>query len=242
MPIMRLEFESIGISDIGLKRENNEDAWAVIPQHQLCVLADGMGGHQAGEVAARVAVDTICASLRDFFPEPAPKTVETATRALHKSISQANHNVFFLSLSNSSLTGMGTTLCCTLLLEDNLIFSHVGDSRIYRFKHRLELLTQDHTLRNERGYDPDRPISKNILTRVVGTSAEIRPDTGLIKVMPEEIFFLCSDGLTDAVSHEEMENILLKSPSIRESAHKLVEKAKEKGGNDNITVVMIKIL
>lgn len=242
---MRLDFESVGISDIGLKRDNNEDVWAILDIEQFCVLADGMGGHQAGEVAARIAVDTACSTISSYSHDPSRKTLETATTAIKNAILKANQNVYAQSHANLTFAGMGTTLCISLLFEDTLIYAHVGDSRIYRFKDRLELLTQDHSLRNEIGmFDIEgaSAISKNILTRAIGTSPEVRAEMGCLKVMPEEIYFLCSDGLSDAVSHQEMENILLKSPNIQEATQKLIDKAKEKGGTDNITVVMMKIM
>lgn len=225
--------ESYGISDIGLSRSNNEDVWAELPQYNFYVLADGMGGHRAGEVAAKEAVMQICDSIDALFSGEEKISLEKATAGLKKAFFEANRWVLTLSQNHPELSGMGTTLCCLLLLDHTLIYGHVGDSRIYRFREKLTCLTQDHSQRQSSTY-------KTMLTRAVGTTSSVEPDIHTTKIQQGDIYFACSDGLTDYVSEPEIENILKKAASIKEACFELVEAAKTAGGNDNITLVVIR--
>jgi protein phosphatase len=242
------KIESYGISDVGCVRQNNEDIWAEMPDYQFYILADGMGGHKAGEVAARQAVIKVCESLERFFRSSHKPTFEKIEAALKQAIIEANSWVYKLSREHEEFRGMGTTLCCFLLHDRTLIYAHVGDSRIYHFRKKLNLMTTDHSLRNElmqkRHLSEEEAATflfKNIITRAIGTCPTVEPEIGSRLVESGEIFFLCSDGLTDYVSESEMSNILKKNYSLKETSDELVKLAKEKGGNDNITIVMIKI-
>ncbi len=232
--------ESFGISDLGLVRGNNEDVFHEIPLHRFFVLADGMGGHNAGEIAAKEVVHHLSTSVCQFFSsqEEFPFTAEEIPFQLHQAIVKANLWVHALSEQKKELSGMGTTLCCLLLHKESLIYAHVGDSRIYRFRESLEQLTEDHSLLNT-----TPTASKNIITRAVGTNPSVEPDISLSKIEPNDIYFLCSDGLTDFVSDEELCDILTKNQScIKTASQRMIESAKNKGGSDNITVLMIKIV
>ncbi len=237
--------ESFGISDIGLVRQNNEDNWAALENHYFYVLADGMGGHKAGEVASKEAIDHLCHSVRILFLNP-PQTMTAGQIAhgLQAAIRDANKWVYQLSLQNEDLEGMGTTLCCFLLHENNLIYAHVGDSRVYRFRDKLQQLTRDHSLKREmitRMTQGPLP-SKHVITRAIGTSPRVEPELAIAAVLPGDIYFLCSDGLTDAVAHQEIAAILQIAPSVKEACTNLVKQAKINGGHDNITLVMTKIM
>jgi PPM family protein phosphatase len=249
MQLMPYRLETFGISDIGLVRQNNEDIWAELPEYRFFVLADGMGGHLAGEIAAKEAVTSLSHFVEDFLSQSSePFTNQQLISQIREGITLANRWVYHLSRANEEFYGMGTTLCCFLLYRDTLIYAHVGDSRIYRFRGQLEQLTQDHSLRRELigrlGLDEKKASTlpfKNIITRAIGTSQNVEPEVSSLIIQPGDIYFLCSDGLTDSVSHEEMEDILKKSSSVKESCQDLVSTAKAKGGIDNITIVMIKL-
>ncbi len=143
---------------------------------------------------------------------------------------------------------MGTTLCCLLVLGKELIYANIGDSRIYRFRNILERLTQDHSLREELLAQGDLTEEtaadfprKNILTRALGISPTVDPDIQQTTVQPGDTYFLCSDGLHDALNDRQMETILRRNPSIKEAAIELVEAAKSAGGTDNITILILKM-
>jgi PPM family protein phosphatase len=248
MQLMRLKLESYGISDIGLVRQNNEDVWDKIPEYNFFALADGMGGHKAGEVAAREAILKLCSSIRHKLSQSGGKaTAAQAASYLNQAIKEANTWVYEMAAQDENLHGMGTTLCCFLLCEQTLVYAHVGDSRIYRFRRALEQLTSDHSLRSEliaTGQLDEGTASlfpyKNIITRAIGTSLQVEAEIASCHVEPGDIYFLCSDGLTDYVTTDKMYAILSRADTIKEASDSLVKSAKDKGGNDNITIVMIK--
>ncbi len=244
---MTYKVQSFGISDIGLTRQNNEDLWTEIPKKCFYALADGMGGHNAGEVAAKLTIEDLCASVNAF---PLLKiSTEEVLSSLKKAILRANLKVYQLAGANPSLNGMGTTLCCFLLHEKNLIYAHVGDSRIYRYRNGLKRMTKDHSLREElytKGEIKEGQIAsyphKNVITKAIGTTAYVQPDIEVTEVAPQDIYFLCSDGLTDRVSDSEIAHTIREADSLENASHALVSLAKSKGGHDNITILMIKIL
>lgn len=243
-----MSVESFGISEIGLVRQNNEDVWAELPAYHFYVLADGMGGHQAGEVAARETVAHLTNSIDDFFAQNSYSADEIAMK-LKQSIIEANAYVYDLAQKSEELNGMGTTLCSFIIHDGDLIYAHVGDSRIYRFREKLQPLTKDHSLRREimsRFQLDEKKASslpfKNVITRAVGTSPSVEPDVNITTTKQNDIYLLCSDGLTDLVSDEEIELIIASSKTIKQASENLVKEALERGGVDNITLVMIKVL
>ena len=248
MNLMLPLIESFGISDIGTTRNNNEDIWTELPDDHFYVLADGMGGHLGGEVAAKESVLHIFDALERFLREHPHPSIPAVKAHLRKAFTEANAWIRSLANRHSDLNGMGTTLCCVLALGKELIYANIGDSRIYRFRNKLERLTQDHSLREEllaQGeLDEQTAVDfpyKNILTRALGISPTINPDIHQTTVHPGDIYFLCSDGLHDALSDRQMETLLRQNPSIKEAAIELVEAAKNAGGTDNITILILKI-
>jgi len=227
-----------GLSDIGLTRPNNEDVWAAIPEKGFFALADGMGGHQAGEVAATVAVEELCKTIQTSSSDP--------LLTLRLAIEKANQKVYEKGQKNQTLAGMGTTVCCLYWTESVVIYAHVGDSRIYRFRNnKLEQLTEDHSLfakwlsqGQSKTCATPYPY-KNVITRAIGTSKQVIPEIALATYEPNDLFILCSDGLTDALPFQDMEKILERSDQLDTAAARLIEKAKIKGSNDNITVLLI---
>ncbi len=239
---MSYDIESFGISDLGLARENNEDVFHEIPIHRFFVLADGMGGHNAGEIAAKEAVHHLSTSICQRFSSE-DKTADSPSlpEFLRKAILNANSWVHQLSEQKKEFYGMGTTLCCLLLHQEALIYAHVGDSRIYRFREGLSKITQDHSP-SEDTKNATHQIGKHIITRAIGTNPLVEPEINTTSVLPGDIYFLCSDGLTDYVSDEEISTILNKHTCIKSASTHMIEHAKAKGGGDNITILMIRVL
>ncbi|MEI8124305.1 MAG: Stp1/IreP family PP2C-type Ser/Thr phosphatase [Parachlamydiaceae bacterium] len=238
-----------GISDVGLVRQNNEDAWKELPNIGFYVLADGMGGHQAGEVAAKEAVETLCRVLKRKFPSIKHASIEDVADLISKAIVHVNKVIYKMGRSSSDLRGMGTTLCCLFFHRDGVIIGHVGDSRIYRLRgRRFDQMTRDHSLLCElidQGQLNEQQATdflyKNIITKAVGTEPLVEPTVETKKVLPGDVYLMCSDGLSDLLSDEEMVSILESAPSQESAAKNLVTHAIERGGRDNITVVITKI-
>ncbi len=243
-----MKLDSFGLSDIGLVRTNNEDAWAEVIKNRFFVLADGMGGHQAGEVASHLIVEKLTSAIKSI--QNLPTSIQERAKLLQTLIEKASREIYLLSLQNAHYSGMGTTLACLWFDEKNTIIAHVGDSRIYRLrKAKLSQLTLDHSLRQEllvKGKLHERQAStytlKNIITRAIGTQMRIEPSIEIEKFQSGDIYLICSDGLTDELSFEEIQVILSSSSDVKEGAHKLIKSAKENGGSDNITIVIVKIL
>jgi PPM family protein phosphatase len=236
--------EYFGTSEIGLIRSNNEDAWSVIPEKQFFILADGMGGHKAGEVASSFAVESMCDSIH---AAPAKADVEEACQLLRKAIAKANSRVFEESHRHPNYAGMGTTLSCFIVLENFLVYGHIGDSRLYRYRNKLEQLTEDHSLRHtfwnkEEAVSPPTLLLRNVITRAIGTQPSVLPDIGVISLRPKDLYMLCSDGLSDYVDEDKITHILSSTYSLEEMGRNLIELALEKGGNDNITLLLVRIL
>ena len=232
---MSLCVESFGLSDIGQKRQNNEDVFAIIDEWRFFAVADGMGGHLAGEVAAQIAVESLCKTLLNNQNLSATYTPLELREKLGAAIQEANRQVFVTACSNKEFDGMGTTLSCLFLHNHHLFFGHVGDSRIYRCREHLEQLTEDHVT----GF----PGKKGKITKAVGTSPLIEPEIGIVHAHPGDLYLLCSDGLSDCLSPETLLHII-RSYQGNQSllCHKLVAAANASGGHDNITVISIKIL
>lgn len=235
-----MKLSSFGLSDIGVSRTNNEDVWAACTEIGFFALADGMGGHQAGEVAAKEAIEHLSNSV---------KTIQTHDplewmNELRNAIEDANQWVYRLGKKDDSLSGMGTTLCCLIWAKEAVIYAHVGDSRIYRLREgKLELLTQDHSLFAkwlQIGKESTTPFPyKNVITRAVGTATKANPEIAVCSHLPGDLFFLCSDGLSDVLNLDEIENILNSASDLESASKDLIQNAKIKGSSDNITILMV---
>lgn len=238
-----------GLSDIGLVRQNNEDFWMALPSIDFYVLADGMGGHRAGEVAAKEAVQTLCRLVNMHFSSREQFTLEEAHGIIQIAIEEANNIVYQMGRAHQELRGMGTTLCCLYFHPKGLIYANVGDSRIYRFRgHQLEQLTKDHSLLREMvdlGQISENQSSdflfKNIITKAVGTEAHVEPSVHITDVQDQDIYIMCTDGLSDMMNHLQIEDILNHATSVQSCTKKLIAQAKKQGGYDNITVVTMKV-
>jgi serine/threonine protein phosphatase PrpC len=239
---------SFGRSDIGLVRENNEDVWESLADHHFYILADGMGGHLAGEVAARETVDGLSQLVRKSFKTP-NGSIEDYARLIHELIQKVNGDVYQKSRSDTDLRGMGTTLCCTYFHENGVVFAHVGDSRIYRLhQNKLEQLTRDHSLVTEMidlGELSERNVDgvnyKNIITRAIGTCSHVEVSIGISEFEENDLFMMCSDGLSDLLSSKMIEDILKDSDNLQQTVDQLIDAAIEHGGNDNVTAVLMRV-
>lgn len=235
-------------SDIGLIRQNNEDSWKLLEDEQFFVLADGMGGHQAGEVASRETVEQLCLlfqQYRHLFQQD----ITSAKQALKEMIREVNASVYYLGREDAHLRGMGTTLCCLFFHPNGLIYGHVGDSRIYRFRQgKLEQLTRDHSLLQElidlgqlSQQQAEEFLYKNIITKAIGTEQNVEPEIHETSLEVGDVLMMCTDGLSDVVCFETLQEIMTQN-SEEDVVNLLIENAKQNGGYDNITVVLVKIL
>lgn len=192
------------------------------------------GGHQAGEIAAKLAVEKVCSV---FIPSLETASKEELLIKLSAAVQEANEYVYQMATSHSEWTGMGTTLSCILLYEQTMVYAHVGDSRIYRVRGNvIEQLTEDHSMRK----DPSSRY-KNKLTRAIGTCLFVDPQMGSAEVLPGDTYLICSDGLTDHVPDPMIAELIQNHPSPADLCPVLVEAAKADGGFDNITLIAIKI-
>lgn len=242
--------EVYGTSDVGLVRQRNEDNWAELPEHKVYVLADGMGGHNAGDIASAEAVFTFCELARMGLASlDSEQGIEGVVRLFSSIIEKVNEKIYCMGEEDPSLKGMGTTLCSLYFQEKYLVYGHVGDSRIYRLKNGVfEQLTDDHSLIRElmqfaklSKKQAEDCASKSIITKAVGTSSHVIPSVGYCMHEPGDVYLMCSDGLSDFVSDQEARAILLQQPTLEAAAQKLVQAAKEHGGLDNITVVLVRV-
>ncbi len=241
------KLQSYSISEIGKARKSNEDVFLEMPEHAFFALADGMGGHNAGEVAAKEAIINLSQAIKKLELTP-HRSLQPIISQIQNAVCDANSWVHNLSLNQNNLHGMGTTLSCFLIYKDSLLFAHVGDSRLYRFRNILEQLTEDHSLRaqmiKQGKLKPEEAHlfpKRNIVTRAVGTSKEVLADIGTTDILTEDLYFLCSDGLSDHLTDQEMERIITSHTTLEETSQALVQAALDKGGRDNITLVMVKV-
>ena len=263
--LMPLMLEACGATDVGLVRPNNEDNWGEIPDKGFYVLADGMGGHRAGEVASKEAVNGMVHIFQSIIDEPIQeeRSIEEWQLVLSFAMEQVNDNVYELGRSSDLLKGMGTTLCVFYRVNNHMVYGHIGDSRIYRWrKGVLSQLSKDHSLLSNlidkgevKEEDAKDFLYKNILTRAVGTESSVIPSVSSDEMEANDLYFTCSDGLSDLVSNKELEAFINKkmeeSPSkerlskksslVNSLVHSFVDLAKEQGGSDNITVVMVQV-
>jgi serine/threonine protein phosphatase PrpC len=234
---------SFGLSDIGLSRSNNEDVWVAIPEIGFFALADGMGGPRAGEIAAKETIASLCDSVSKIKSHNCMELIIELRCAIEK----ANLQIYQMGKKSELFSGMGTTLCCLIWTQDTIVYAHVGDSRIYRLrKKKLELLTQDHSLlarwlaTGKLAEECETPYPyKNIITRAVGTSSKAKPEIAVTTHELGDLYFLCTDGLSDVLSIQEIEKVINSSQDLETSCKSLIERAKLKGSCDNITLLMI---
>lgn len=232
----------VSATNVGNYRKNNEDSYYVNESKNLYVLADGMGGHLAGERASKMATEIIG---QDFAKDREIKSIDDAIEILSSSIRDANKKIFESSQENEDYRGMGTTLSSGIILEDVLIYSNIGDSRIYRINEGMEQITQDDSFVNyliEIGEITEEEAKnhpkKNVLTKAMGTTPDIEVIVNTLDIKDKDVFLFCSDGLTNMVSDEEIFKIV-KENSPEEARDMLLDIALKNGGMDNITFILV---
>ncbi|MDP9122099.1 MAG: Stp1/IreP family PP2C-type Ser/Thr phosphatase [Acidobacteriota bacterium] len=250
-----LRVKACGLSDVGLTRVHNEDYFEIDPRHRLYVVADGMGGHSHGEVAAQLAVRAIHdfiekSSDRDTtWPAKPDPRLRRHSNLLKHAVRTAHDNVLRAISKDGTLHGMGTTVVGLLLSGGIAAVAHVGDSRAYRLRGgRLELLTQDHTWVNEqvvagllsKEQARSHPL-KNVVTRALGGESDVLVDVRELEVQAGDLYLLCSDGLTTMLSDPDIHERLASGLSLHEICRSLVNDANARGGIDNVTVVLLAI-
>ena len=224
------------------KRPQNEDTYAVgqYGNHVIAAVSDGMGGHQAGEVASRIAIDTLCSVLQS------ENTWDG--HALGIAFSEANRIVCETANSGYSMRGMGATLVCAIPFADRFWAANVGDSRLYLLHEgQIRQVSHDHSyvaelvrrkiITEEEAKTHPR---RNLITRAIGADPDVRTDLFFDEWSTDDVLLLCSDGLSGSVSEAEMVNTLLSSPSLETACAELIERALENGSSDNITAVLVK--
>ncbi len=241
---------AIGKTDIGKKRTANEDAFFVStqaygPLPNVYIVADGMGGHKAGCYASHSAIEFICDFIEDH-KELKVKSGDDISLFLKRSISHANYLLFQRASSNPDYSGMGTTVTISTVVGDQLYTAHVGDSRLYTVSHdEIHQVTKDHSLVQEmvtEGFITDLEAKKHpkrhIITRAVGTYEKVKVDTYRSSLGGMQYVFLCSDGVTTMLSDKEIHEIIIGEEGLEEKLERLINFSNERGGIDNITVVL----
>ncbi|MCP5145613.1 MAG: Stp1/IreP family PP2C-type Ser/Thr phosphatase [Gammaproteobacteria bacterium] len=248
--------EVVNLSDTGRKRPHNEDSAITVPSLGLAIVADGMGGYKAGEVASAIAVkaifDIVKQGLDDLSATAASAKaagVTTHSLLLYNAVQFANGHIFRTARDVPQCQGMGTTVVAALFLNNTLTVAHVGDSRLYRFRDKeLKQLTSDHSLVQElidRGFfTPEEAAAntpKNLVTRALGIDEVVEPDVKEYQTETNDVYLICSDGLNDMVNDEEIRLTLSKYyANLPEAGRELIQMANANGGKDNISVVLIR--
>jgi protein phosphatase len=231
-----------GKTDIGLKRKSNEDAFFISPDQHFCLAADGVGGAAAGGVASKIFTE----STIETFSGLSDRSEKEIKHRVKEAFRLANDNILKQATQNPDHTGMGCTAELLAFSEEGFIIGHIGDSRTYCLRNgQLEQLTRDHTLVQQqleeglitRDKLNQHPL-RNVLFRCLGRTKEIEFDLLKGKARPDDLFLLCSDGLTDMVPDDQIHDILCSGIDIRHKVEELIETAKSAGGKDNITVVL----
>lgn len=246
---MPLTIELQAAVDAGRARSNNEDAVAIDAEAALAVLADGMGGYNAGEVASNMATSFISSELGRWLREAsAQASDQDVRRAMDICVDNANRAIFNAANSNPQYAGMGTTLVVALFRDSRLLVGHVGDSRAYRLRGgRLQQITRDHSLLQEQIdaglITPEQAAfsaNKNLVTRAVGVEDTVLLETHQHDVQPGDLYLLCSDGLSDMLDDDAIAQILQAQAPLDAVCKALIEAANDAGGKDNISVILVR--
>jgi protein phosphatase len=245
-----LTLEFFSATDTGRARNNNEDSVAIDEPTALLVLADGMGGYNAGEVASGMATSFVKTELGRWLTEAADSATDSEVRrAMDICVDNANRAIFNAANSNPQYAGMGTTLVVGVFRDARLLMGHVGDSRAYRMRaSRLVQITHDHSLLQEQIdsglITPEQAAfsaNKNLVTRAVGVEDTVLLETHLHDVLPGDTYLLCSDGLSDMLDDESIAQLLQANETLAEAGNALVEAANDAGGKDNISVILARV-
>jgi protein phosphatase len=245
-----VSYEFYALTDRGRARTNNEDSVALDEVAGLAVLADGMGGYNAGEVASGMATAFIRSELGRWLTEASGEVGDhDVRRAMDVCVDNANRAIFNAANANPQYAGMGTTLVVAAFRGDRLLLGHIGDSRGYRWREgRLIQLTRDHSLLQEQldaglisAEQAAMSLNKNLVTRAVGVEDIVLLETHHHALAPDDWILLCSDGLSDMLDDGHIAEVLQGHNQVADAAHALVEAANEAGGRDNIAVILVAV-
>ena len=249
--------EIASCTDPGIVRSHNEDSVAADAAKGLVVLADGMGGYNAGEVASGMATTVITTELQHLLEETPPYKLEPASGApyaeklMREQIAKANTSIYQAAQSQPQYAGMGTTLVAAVFFDNKVTVAHIGDSRLYRLRgETFEQLTRDHSLLQEQidsgMITPEQAKfsqNKNLVTRALGIDPTVEPEIHCHPTQLGDIYLLCSDGLNDMVSDEDVGMTLQTlSANLRLAAQQLVQMANDNGGRDNVSVILVRVV
>ena len=244
-------------TDPGMVRSHNEDSIASIAEKGLVVLADGMGGYNAGEVASGMATTVITTEMRQLLDDHSPYEIDpksgqtAAMKMLREQIAKANTSIYQASQSQPQYAGMGTTLVMALFYDNKMMVAHIGDSRLYRMRGDIfSQVTKDHSLLQEQidagvitKEQAKHSSNKNLVTRALGIDPLVETEIHEYDTQPGDIYMLCSDGLSDMVSDEDIGMTLQAlGANLNLAVQQLVQMANDNGGRDNVSVILIKIL
>ncbi len=250
-----MNISSYGLTSVGKVREHNEDSFAVVDEQKIFVVADGMGGHAAGEVASQIATETVVDFIKAMdedatWPFDSAPNLSFEGNKLSTAIRMGNRKVAKAVEENPAYMGMGTTLVSLFIKGKTAYIGHVGDSRVYLFRNNnLFCLTVDHSWVNTQlqtgAITPEmaekHPL-RNVITRALGSDEDVKVDIIESPLMKEDVFILCSDGLNSMLSDDDIQNIITENfDDVERASKELVDVANDRGGEDNITVVLVKI-
>lgn len=248
--------EIVSQTNPGMIRSHNEDSVAFDAPSGLVVLADGMGGYNAGEVASGIAVSVVATEIKHSLQSVQPEEPDAfsgedaAVVLLRDNVQKANASIFHAAQSQPQYSGMGTTIVAALFYDDRVAVAHVGDSRMYRLRgEAFETITRDHSLLQEQidsgmisKEDARTSKNKNLVTRAVGIDAEVEAEVHVHDVRVGDIYLLCSDGLNDMVVDEEIGATLqILKANLPLAANELIQLANDNGGRDNVSVILVKV-
>jgi protein phosphatase len=249
-----MKVKAYGLSHVGRQRQHNEDSFLVEDKALLFLVADGMGGHAAGEIASRIAVDSITEFIvhsksdDGTWPHAYDEHYRRSTNRLMTAVRLANTRVLEAMRKDARLRGMGTTVVACLVDNDMISVAHVGDSRAYLIRDRqLSRITNDHSWVFEQVQagmlteaEAEKHPLRNVITRALGGALQVSPDASEIEARPGDVFLLCSDGLTGMVPEEEILKVVTENGDLKKACQALIEAANEHGGLDNVTAVLVK--
>jgi protein phosphatase len=250
-----MQVKAFGVTDVGRQRQHNEDFFLVQPEWSLFLVADGMGGHAAGEIASRIAGESISEFIHHSkdedgtWPHAYDDKLKPGTNRLLAALKVANSRVVEAMRKDARLRGMGTTVVASLVEGKTMSLAHVGDSRAYLIRNaQMSRVTNDHSWVFEQVQagmlteaEAERHPLRNVITRALGGAISVTPDAAEIECEPGDTFLLCSDGLTGMVPEDEILRIVGQEDDLEKAGRALIDEANSRGGHDNITAVLVRV-
>jgi protein phosphatase len=252
-----MQVKSFGLTHVGRQRQHNEDSFLVEDKAKLYLVADGMGGHAAGEIASRIAVDSISEFILHTkeddgtWPHAYDENFRRTTNRLMAAVRMANTRVLEAMRKDARLRGMGTTVVACMADEDMMSFAHVGDSRAYLIREgQLSRITNDHSWVFEQVQagmlteaEAEKHPLRNVITRALGGALSVNPDATEVEAKKGDVYLLCSDGLTGMVPEDEILRVVTANEDdLQKACQLLIDTANERGGLDNVTAILVKAI